>query len=146
MGDGISWILWIVSGLVWCVPRLFFLRDNKELTAEELTVINPSCAWIRKGYPFLMVGMFLVAALIYATVNIWFKDRGIWIYRLGVTLITYLLVVDALIALRSGVYPMPSKGKYRYVYEDGMRLRRIGLYQLVFAIAITAVAIISAFL
>ena len=146
MGDGISWALWIASALIWCVPRLFFLRNNKELSGEELTALNPSCAWIRKGYPLLMVAMLLVVALIYAIVNIWFKDRGISIYRLGVTLITYLSIVDAIVAVRTGAYPMPSKGKYRYVYEDGMRLRRIGLYQLGFATAVTVTAIISAFL
>ncbi len=146
MGDGIFWVLLVASGLIWCVPRLFFLRDNKELLGEDLAAINPSFAWIEQGYPFLIVPLILVGALIYAAANIWFANRGPQILRLTAILTIYLSIVDSLIAIRTGVYPMPSKGGYRYIYEDGTRLRHIGLYQLFFAIAVTVAAIISVFL
>jgi hypothetical protein len=145
MTDEIPWVLLIASAITWGGPRLFFLRDNKELSGEELAVINPSFAWIGKRYPFLTILWCSVGALI-AAGTIWFKDSGIQIYRLAAALGAYFSVVDALIAIRTGVYPMPSKGGYHYVYEDGVRLRRIGLYQLAFAIAVTAATIISVFL
>jgi hypothetical protein len=40
--NGILWVLLIASGLVWCVPRFFFLRDNEELSGEKLAAINPN--------------------------------------------------------------------------------------------------------
>ncbi len=146
--NGIFLILLIASGLIWLVPRLFIPGDNKELSAEELTAVNPSLAWIGKGYPFFMgLSLLLVITLIYVAANIWFKDRELQVWRLTAIWATFLSIADSLIVLCTGVYPMPtSKVDCRYVYEDGMRLRRIGLYQLIFAVALTAAAIISVFL
>jgi hypothetical protein len=133
--------LLIASTLVWFVPRLF-LMHSEELSGEELIRADPRLTWIGKGYPFLLVLWCLFLASVYIALGIWVRDRvGSRVYLLLTAWSAGVAVLDGLVAVRAGVYPMPTRLTYRYVYEDGARLRRIGVFQIAFGLVVTVAAI-----
>jgi hypothetical protein len=141
----VFWVFLVASLATVYGPRLFLMHDE-ELPGEDLMKRNPSLAWIGKRYPLLLDLWCLFTALIYTAIGVWFKDRvGNQIYLAVTAWLVSIAVFDGSIAFRTGVYPVPTRGKCRYVYEDGVRLRRIGLLQIFFAIVVIVVILLLIF-
>lgn len=126
-------------------PRLP-LMHNKKFSGTDLAQSQPDFAWVRSGYPLIQITWCLITALVYLLMGILFKNslgnRGVlffvaWFAGIG--------ILDGLFAVYTRIYPAPIRTGYFYAYENGLRLRSIGLIQLLCGVIVVGATIFLAF-
>jgi hypothetical protein len=131
----------IASVAIVYLPQDLLSRKEK-LSGKELAKIAPGSSWVGEIYPFIQILWLVLAGLFYVAVGIGQQVKEV--DRFLCLLVAWLLsdaVLDGLIAVHTGVYPVPTRGgKYLYVHENSSHLRRIGRIQISLALVMTIAA------
>jgi len=130
---------WGVLGICLIYGFRYAVRNDKELTTEEVVAIAPAAAQIRWDHQVLGSLWALGSIVGLLSFDWWFNHgQGISPPIIGLAL-TSVAIFDGFFAERTGIYPVSDRLRFRYVYDNGPRIKRLGKIQKRMSVAVWCV-------
>jgi hypothetical protein len=112
----------------------------------ELAATKPHLTWLAYHYYRIQALVFLGILLVLVVLSLWLGQMQMS-HGVALTICSCLCgqgILDSVIAIKTGVYPIPSRSvPVRFIANDGPRLRRLGLYHLLFSLSVITAHVVG---
>lgn len=137
---------WGLLGLGLLYGFQYPLRKDKELTTEEVIAIAPEAAQIRWDHQVLGT-LWALASLPGLFSFDWWLNHGQGISPpiLGLGLVS-IAIFEGSFAERTGIYSVSNRLGFRYMYDNGSRIKQLGKIQKRVSIVVVCIGLSVAYL